>query len=115
MIYNITPVPAPRMTQRDKWAKRPCVMRYFTFRDEVKKLGVNVNESGDAIVFVMPMPNSWSKAKKKSYDGSPHQQKPDSDNLLKSLLDAIFKDDSHVWDVRISKIWGIKGQIVIKI
>ena len=38
--YKIKPVPKPRMTQRDAWDKRPCVLRYRAFKDEVRKWGV---------------------------------------------------------------------------
>ena len=46
--------------------------------------------------------------------GKPHQQRPDKDNLEKAILDAIFKQDSHIWDGRTSKIWGNTGSIIIK-
>jgi hypothetical protein len=32
--------------------------------------------------------------------------------MLKALMDALYEDDSHVWDCRITKIWG-EGQIII--
>jgi Holliday junction resolvase RusA-like endonuclease len=59
------------------------------------------------------MPQSWSKKKRVAMDGQPHQQKPDLDNLTKSLLDALFEDDSHLghWT---SKLWGETGMIVIE-
>jgi len=114
MEYNIVPVPKPRMTRSDKWKKRPPVLRYFAFKDEVRLKKVHVNECGDHITFVIPMPNSWSKKKKAEYDGKPHQQKPDKDNLEKALLDAIYDEDSHVWDSRVSKVWGYEGKIIIK-
>lgn len=41
--------------------------------------------------------------------------KTDKDNLEKALLDAIFDDDSRIWDGRVTKVWGVKGQIIIKI
>jgi Holliday junction resolvase RusA-like endonuclease len=47
-------------------------------------------------------------------DGKPHQQKPDKDNLEKSILDAVFDDDSKVWDGRVSKLWGVDGKIVVE-
>lgn len=31
-----TPVAKPRMTKRDKWAKRPCVMKYWAWCDLVR-------------------------------------------------------------------------------
>lgn len=48
-------------------------------------------------------------------DGKPHQQKPDKDNLEKALLDAIFDDDSRIWDGRVSKVWGATGMIRVRL
>lgn len=112
--YIITPVGKPRMTRRDKWKQRPPVMRYRIFCDEARLHGIRVPESGAHITFVLPMPPSWSKKKREAMDDQPHQQKPDLDNLKKSLLDALFEDDSHIWDARTSKIWGETGMIIIE-
>lgn len=111
--YEITPVPKPRMTQRDKWKKRPVVLRYLAFCDECRSLGVTVPESGAHIVFNMPMPTSWSKKKKTEMLGRPHQQRPDIDNLSKALFDAVYSDDSTIWDVRTTKLWAETGSIEI--
>ena len=54
-----------------------------------------------------------SQKKRAQLNGQAHQQKPDKDNLEKALLDAIFDDDSRVWDGRVTKLWGEKGQIII--
>jgi len=110
--YNLTPVPAPRMTQRDKWAKRPCVVRYFEFRDKVRELGITVN-SFDCIVFTMPMPKSWSKKKKLEHNGKGHKSRPDLDNLCKSILDSIFEEDCHIHALTLLKVWGYEGSIEI--
>lgn len=48
-------------------------------------------------------------------DGKPHQKKPDKDNLEKALLDAIFDDDSRIWDGRVSKVWGTTGMITVRL
>lgn len=113
-IYPITPVPKPRMTQRDRrLPKRPCVARYHAFKDQVRALGVEVPASGAHVEFKMPMPKSWSGKKKSRMVFTPHQQKPDIDNLLKALLDAVHKDDSHIWDIRASKSWSTEGKIII--
>ncbi len=114
-IYDIDPVAAPRLTRRDKWMtpRRPCVQKYFDYRDAVNRLGVLVPESGAHITFIIPMANSWSKKKKILWDGKAHQSRKDVDNLFKALLDALYDDDSGVWDIRITKLWGYKGQIVI--
>lgn len=100
------------MTRRDKWAKRACVLRYFAFRDEVLAHGVIIPDRV-RIIFHMPMPDSWSKKKRASMEGAPHKARPDIDNLCKALLDAVFDDDSHVWDVHASKLWSVDGAIEI--
>lgn len=101
------------MSQRDKWAKRKCVCEYWAFRDLVKLSQVKVPEAGAHIVFHIPMPKSWSAKKKCEMDGKPHMQKPDLDNLIKGLLDAIYGDDSVVWSVSAEKRWARKGKIEI--
>lgn len=114
MIYNIPPVPKPRMTQSDKWKKRDCVLRYRLFCDEVRLRGVELPPSGASITFIMPMPESWPKRKRDEMDGKPHQQKPDLSNLIKALEDAVHLDDSHIWQYSAEKAWGERGLIVIR-
>jgi len=112
--YELVPVAKPRMTQRDRWYKRPATKKYWDFKERVQGFRIDVPESGSHILFILPMPASWSKKKKAAMYGTPHQQKPDKDNLEKALLDAIFDDDAHVWDSRVSKLWGYTGMIVIE-
>ena len=114
LIYPIVPMGKPRMTRADKWKKRPEVMRYRAFCDEVRLRGVVLPESGAHITFVLPMPASWSKKKRQQHNGQPHQAKPDCDNMLKALMDALYEDDAHIWDCRITKVWGEIGQIIIR-
>ncbi|EIZ8584092.1 RusA family crossover junction endodeoxyribonuclease [Salmonella enterica subsp. enterica] len=112
--YPITPMGKPRMTRSDRWKQRAPVLRYRQFCDQVRAARLEIFESGVHVVFVLPMPGSWSKKKRLQHNGQPHQQKPDVDNLTKSLLDALFDDDSHIWDIRASKIWGEAGEIIIQ-
>ena len=112
--YNILPMGKPRMTRADKWKKRPQVMRFRAFCDHVRLLGATMPESNSHITFILPMPKSWSKKKRQQFDGKPHQSKPDFDNLVKALSDAIYEDDAHIWDARITKLWGEVGQIIIR-
>ncbi|EOY5741206.1 RusA family crossover junction endodeoxyribonuclease [Enterobacter ludwigii] len=113
-VYNILPMGKPRMTRADKWKKRPEVMRYRAFCDHVRLLGICMPESNSHVTFVLQMPKSWSKKKRVEMNGKPHQGKPDLDNLMKSLMDALFEDDTHIWDSRITKLWGENGQIIIR-
>lgn len=112
-IFNITPMGKPRMTRADKWKKRDVVLRYRAFCDEVRLNGLVMPEAGGHITFVIPMPASWSLRKRAAMSGQAHQQKPDVDNMIKALMDALFTDDAHIWDVRVTKRWGDTGQILI--
>jgi Holliday junction resolvase RusA-like endonuclease len=129
MIYDITPCPKPRMTRQDKFRgkpgrkpTRPCVARYWAFKDEVKlKMMLQrtsltdywMHLNGKTIIFHMPMPKSWSKKKRDSYRGHAHLQTPDKDNLEKALMDALYLNDSGVWDTRTVKLWDDEGAIEI--
>lgn len=116
MIYPINPTAKPRMTQRDKWLNPPrrAVAKYWAFKNLCALLKVEVPRSGAHVIFRIEMPKSWSKKKKDEMNKKPHQSKKDIDNLLKALLDAVYKDDSCVWDVRITKLWGYRGGIKIE-
>lgn len=105
MFYPITPCPMPRMTRSDVWKKRPAVLRYRTFCDEVRARRVKLPVPGK-VVFHIGMPKSWSEKKKAANDGQPHMQKPDADNCFKALGDALHDDDSGVWSVWIEKRWS---------
>lgn len=113
MIYEITPVPKPRQTRSDKWKQRDCVMRYRAFADQVRAMKITV-DPGDEICFYLPMPKSWGIRKKAAMSHKPHTQTPDLDNLIKSLLDAIYGNDSHIWCLgRTEKRWAYEGSILI--
>lgn len=87
-------------------------MRYFAFRDEVRASGMTLSD-GCTIIFHMPMPKSWSKKKRDAMRGEYHRQKIDVDNAIKAVLDALYKDDSHIADIRIIKRWADKGAIEV--
>lgn len=110
----IAPCPKPRQTARDKWQRRPAVVRYRAFADAVRRAGLVVPESGCHLVFLLPMPSSWSKKRRTEMIGQPHRQKPDLDNLVKALLDAVHDDDSGVWKLSAEKRWSESGGITIR-
>lgn len=111
--YDITPMGAVRMTKADAWRARPEVLRYRAYKDLIRLNGVNFG-NGDRILFVLPMPQSWSKKKRSLMLGAPHTQKPDTDNMLKGLMDSLYHDDAHIHHVgEMRKIWGETGKIII--
>ena len=80
----------------------------------MRAAGVELPESGAIITFILPMPQSWSRKKRIETHGKPHQQKPDLDNLLKALADAVHEEDCRIWNYgSITKLWGETGAINI--
>ena len=127
---KIAPVAKPRMTQRDKWLNppRPAVAKYRLFctelRNQLSRAAGNQYPLGlddislilpheFDVVFFVPMPESWSHSKKMSMNCKPHQQTPDRDNFLKAFQDAIWRDDSKIYDGRVGKYWATVGSIVV--
>ena len=113
MIYCIDPCPAPRMTRSDRWKKRPCVLKYLEFKDECRRLNIKV-DNYDHITFGIKIPKSFSRKKQKEMVEKPHQKRPDCDNLLKALLDSVYKEDSHIHALTINKVWSEHGYIEIR-
>ena len=111
-VFDINPVPKPRQTRSAHWKKTPSDKRYYAFKDAIRS-SVVVPESGYHVLFVLKMPLSWSKKKKKEMRHKPHQSRPDLDNMTKAFFDACYKEDSHIWDGRCSKVWGDTGKIVL--
>jgi len=105
VFWPIKPCPKPRQTRSDKWKKRPAVLRYRAFRDKVKALGVKLPQPC-TVIFWLPMPKSWPASKRTRMQGQPHQVKPDLDNLIKALWDAITRRDERLWCVHAEKRWG---------
>ena len=112
MLIKVNPIPKPRMTRSDKWKKRKCVQEYWDFKDQLKEIE-NYYSDRLYINFYLPMPKSWSNKKRLEKINTPHDQKPDLDNLLKAYMDATMPEDKQVWDVKASKYWSEEGAIVI--
>jgi len=116
ITFNIRPVPKPRQSIRDKWSPSKSTLRYRLFADELRYQAMDMKfvlPDSFAVEFVIPMPKSWSIRQKSLMNGKPHKQTPDLSNLLKSLEDALRREDKEIWDVHASKRWGETGLIRI--
>jgi len=116
MIFYVDPMGKPRMTVRDKWKKRPVVLRYYAFKDSLKEQAKNegfILKDRLRLNFYIPMPQSWSKKKRREMFMKPHQQKPDIDNLVKAFLDSLYEDDSCVHTIEAKKVWYDMGHIMV--
>jgi len=108
LIIPGTPIPKPRMTQRDRWKNRPCVRRFFAFRDLVRghlPKDFPPNLQCLNVVFFLPFPKSYSRKKREALAGTPNREKPDLDNLVKSLLDCCVLEDKQVSSIMAEKKW----------
>lgn len=125
--FDLEPFPAPRMSRSDQWRtdpchpdpkkrQRKCVFRYFAWRDAFRAMssqkGFVLGERLH-VVFIFPLPESYSRKKRETLMGQLHKQKPDFDNCCKSLGDAFRVDDGYICDVRVIKLWGPFGRILI--
>ena len=114
-IINIEPNTKPRMTRADKWKKRPRVLQYRAFCDELRlKTGAFRLSGSFKIVFYLSMPKRWSKKKRDLMRGQSHQETPDLDNLLKAVNDALLEQDKIIYQIEASKWWADEGKIIIQ-
>ena len=114
--YKIKPMGKPRQVFSDRWKKRPEVLRYRAYADELRFAARSQNFFlGDRciMVFEIPMAESWSKKKKELHVGKPHTQRPDNDNIIKGLQDILKIEDSSIHTVFATKFWAYEGRIRI--
>lgn len=115
-LIPLEPVPAPRMSRSDAWNKRPCVIAYREYQNNLK-LFCDKLPKRLRVVFGLPFPKSYSRKKRDRLIGQPHLLKPDADNLLKGLQDGIYYGvtggDSHIHEVWHSKVWATDGFILV--
>ena len=111
-ILKITPIGKPRMNHSDAWRKPPRVQRYWEYKDKLRGM-MRAEELPVPylLLFVVPMPKSWSKRKKALMRFEVCESKPDKDNAEKAFLDALFDEDKQITDGRVAKIWGDEGEI----
>lgn len=114
MIIKITPMGAVRQNRSDRWRERPAVLRYRSYKDALRlHWGSQELPERLILVFTLPMPKSWSKKRKTAMLGQPHQQRPDIDNLAKGVMDALASEDSYIYELHATKVWGEEGKIEI--
>lgn len=104
---------------------RPRVTRNGTFmpRDYEKKKKFLRWQFGSvpsglvhlSVTAVRKMPKSWSQAKRDRMRGLYAKPKPDADNILGGVMDALFDDDDRVVSVFCEKVWGDKHELVIEV
>lgn len=126
------PMAKPRMTQRDKWQKRPCVMRYRSWCDLASECFEKaLNQAGftsglsayqvDSLSWVAHFepPKTWSGKRRTLVLGELHRSRPDRDNIDKAVLDSLFphgrEGDSAIAQGCIKKLYSEESKVVIRI
>jgi len=66
----------------------------WKFRLEERRIGVKAPFCVH-LHFYYPMPLSWSAKKRQSMEGAPVTTRPDLDNYVKFMLDAL---EGYIWD-----------------
>jgi Holliday junction resolvase RusA-like endonuclease len=122
----VEPMGAVRMTRRGKFTN-PKALRYLAYKDHLQwqakqQRKGNFFSSGPLEVFIwftMPIPDSYSEKKKTALIGEYHIKKPDTDNLVKGVFDALNKilwqDDNQVSKVTAIKVYGEKPGIDVEV
>ncbi|NQT40251.1 MAG: RusA family crossover junction endodeoxyribonuclease [Planctomycetes bacterium] len=114
------PIGKPRMTQRDKWKKRKCVLQYREWCDRVRRLvdghvpSPELVEDLNWTAYFEP-PISWPKKRRVAAMGQRHRKVPDRDNIDKAVLDCLFKNDSAIATGRIEKWWDWRARLEVQI
>lgn len=106
MTYLLEPVPAPRMSRSSAWSLEPGVLRFKAFCKEVRRRGIVI-----PVPFVVEFHIAGRGNTGRGHEpASPHLFKPDCDNLVKGLIDAVFYQkkggDSHVYALAARKLWS---------
>lgn len=72
-----------------------------------------------AVAAIFVPPPSWSKTRRADAMTRPHCQKPDSDNVLKAVLDGLnriaFADDAQVAEIYVEKRWGHEARTTVQV
>ena len=122
IIIPIKPKPAPRPRVTRRGAYNP--KEYTDYKSIIglaykAKFGAEKSTKPItlAVEFIFKYPKSWSKKKKD--ETLYHTSKPDVDNLVKSIKDALngiaYIDDSQVWNIQASKRYDNFEAVKIKI
>ncbi len=126
-IFDVIPMGAVRMSQSDKWKTNPkhtdpnkrqrqVVTEYFDFKTKIKAQAEEMKfllpEVLD-IVFLIPMPFTWSEKKKVKHNKTKVMKRPDLDNLVKAFMDALSVEDGYVWKITAEKRYSFNGSILV--
>lgn len=123
-----SPVAKPRLTKSSHWGKKDengnfqyynkSVGYYFDWAalcrrsatgDSTKYITEHSYHHMDA-VFIFPIPDKFTQKKHSDALGAPLKTRPDIDNLVKGVMDAILEKDSMISSIRARKRYCRAGE-----
>jgi Holliday junction resolvase RusA-like endonuclease len=117
-VCKTIPMPAfgkarPRVTENGTYMPK-------AYQQQVKQLRAAFGSVPAGLVHVSvtavrQVPASWSKKKQAAAIGRYAKPKPDADNILGAVMDALFEDDDRVISVFCEKVWGAEHALVIEV
>ena len=120
VFIPLTPIPAPRpRVTRNGTYNDPKYTNYKKAIGMLSKANFSVSDKPIAmhVIFYFDIPKSWSKKKKEETIW--HTSRPDTDNLLKGVKDALngiaYVDDAQVCCVSAKKQYSFRAGIDIEI
>jgi Holliday junction resolvase RusA-like endonuclease len=124
MSVDIKPIPAsrPRVTKFGTYNAKPYLdykkaLQTLIKLHKTKKIGESDKPIFLKAFFTFEKPKSWTKIKKANTYY--HTLKPDTDNLIKAVKDAmsgiIYKDDSQVAYLDAHKVYGEKNNLFVEV
>jgi len=122
MKFQINPFPAVRVNWKGG-RFMPRAIKYHNNIQQLRSMILNPLEIMQSLIkwnyrleFIIEMPKSWSKKKKKEMEWQPHRQTPDIDNLFKAFTDTVFYkqdnyNDKEIYTIKAYKYWGVEWAI----
>jgi len=95
------------------------VEKYWSYCGEIRlRCGLNPRKKSQSNTF-KTADKVWVVAKFETgleeLWGQPYLEAPDTDNIWKGIVDALFVEDKGIWDSRSSKFWGPLDEIELEI
>ena len=121
MLIDMFVAGDPMPDQRPRVAKRGGIIpnpRVTEWKSTVQLEGIRymgvmspmIDPVDLSLAFHMPIPQSWSSAKKRECAGTAKTSKPDVDNLAKLVMDALntimWQDDAQIARLSVSKYYA---------
>jgi Holliday junction resolvase RusA-like endonuclease len=91
---------------------------YTRQRDDLRRLFGAVDVAPPwrvRVTVAREMPRSWSKKRRAASGGAWCSAKPDIDNIIGAVMDALFPDDAAVVAIEAVKRWGDEHGMTIEV